>query len=50
VTPTHFCMLQRPKLFPAIPLWALWLRLPVQAGLLWLICCSTISKRQRVGR
>ena len=49
VTPAHFYMLQRPELFPAIPLWALWLRLPVQAALLWLIYWSTISKRQRVG-
>ena len=46
VTPAHFYMLHRPELFPAIPLWALWLRLPVQAGLLWLIYWSTISKRQ----
>jgi uncharacterized membrane protein len=49
VTPAHFYMLQRPELFPAIPLWALWLRLPVQAGLLWLIYWSTISKRQQIG-
>jgi uncharacterized membrane protein len=40
VTPAHIYMLQRPELFP-VPLWALWLRLPVQAGLLWLILWST---------
>ena len=49
VTPAHFYMLQRPELFPAIPLWALWLRLPVQAGLLCVIYWSTISKRHQGG-
>ena len=41
VTPCHVYMLQRPDLFPAIPLWALWLRLPIQAALLALIWWST---------
>ena len=50
VTPVHVYMLQRPDLFPAIPPWALWLRLPVQAALLWLILWSTWPKRQQVGR
>jgi len=49
VAPAHFHMLRHPELFPAIPLSALWLRLPVQAGLLWLICQRTISKRQQLG-
>ena len=40
VTPAHVYMLQRPDLF-AVPLWALWLRLPVQVGLLGLIAWST---------
>jgi uncharacterized membrane protein len=40
VTPAHIYMLQRPELFH-VPLWALWLRLPVQAALLWLILWST---------
>jgi uncharacterized membrane protein len=40
VTPAHIYMLQRPDLFP-VPVWALWLRLPVQAALLWLIFWST---------
>ena len=46
VTPAHFYMLQRPELFP-VPLWALWLRLPVQLGLLWLIWWSTWRVRRR---
>ncbi|WP_426075603.1 DoxX family protein [Janthinobacterium sp. PSPC3-1] len=46
VTPAHFYMLQRPELFP-VPLWALWLRLPVQLGLLWLIWWSTWKQRNR---
>lgn len=40
VTPCHIYMLQHPELFP-VPLWALWLRLPIQALLLWLIYWST---------
>jgi uncharacterized membrane protein len=40
VTPAHIYMLQKPELFP-VPLWALWLRLPIQAALLWLIWWST---------
>ena len=40
VTPAHVYMLQAPELFP-VPLWALWLRLPVQAALLWLILWAT---------
>ena len=41
VTPVHIWMLQRPDLFPAIPSWALVLRLPLQAALLALIAWST---------
>ena len=44
VTPAHIYMLQRPALFP-VPLWALWLRLPIQAALLWLIAWSTWRRR-----
>ena len=44
VTPAHIYMLQRPELFP-VPVWALWLRLPVQAALLWLIWWSTCKPR-----
>ena len=40
VTPAHIYMLQEPALFP-VPIWALWLRLPMQAALLWLILWST---------
>ena len=46
VTPAHVYMLQAPELFP-VPLWALWLRLPVQAALLWLILWSTWRPRAR---
>jgi len=46
VTPAHIYMLQRPDLFP-VPLWALWLRLPIQAALLWLIWWSTWRPRPR---
>jgi uncharacterized membrane protein len=36
VTPAHLYMLQSPEQF-GVPIWLLWLRLPVQAVLLWLI-------------
>ena len=37
VTPAHVYMLQQPGLFPAVPYWALVLRLPLQVLLLGLI-------------
>ena len=46
VTPCHVYMLQRPDLFAAIPLWALWLRLPIQVALLALIVWCTRPERQ----
>ena len=46
VTPAHFYMLQRPDLF-GVPIWALWLRLPLQLGLLWLIAWSTFGPDRR---
>lgn len=45
VTPAHIYMLQRPELF-GVPYWLLVLRLPVQAGLLWLILWSTAPPGQ----
>ncbi len=44
VTPSHVYMLQEPQLF-GVPLWALWLRLPVQVALLALIVWSTSAGR-----
>jgi uncharacterized membrane protein len=46
VTPCHIYMLQRPELFPSIPLWVLWLRLPVQLALLVLIAWCTAPDRR----
>ncbi len=45
VTPAHIYMLQRPELF-GVPMWALWLRLPIQVALLWLILWSTTPRRK----
>lgn len=45
VTPCHIYMLQRPELFP-IPVWALWLRLPIQMALLALIAWCTAPDRR----
>jgi len=47
VTPAHLYMLQVPELFPSVPVWALWLRLPVQLGLLALIYWSTAGPASR---
>ncbi len=43
VTPVHITMLQNAERYPAIPYWALVLRLPLQALLLALIAWSTSS-------
>ena len=40
VTPAHIYMLQQPEMF-GVPMWALWVRLPIQVGLMWLIWWST---------
>lgn len=48
VTPAHIYMLQRPDLFN-VPVWALWLRLPIQLALLALIWWSTSCTRARSG-
>ena len=45
VTPCHIYMLQRPDLFAFIPVWALWLRLPIQVVLLALIAWCTRRER-----
>ncbi len=42
VTPAHIYMLQRPELF-TVPIWALWLRLPIQVALLGLIAWCTAA-------
>ena len=49
VTPAHIYMLQRPELFP-IPVWALWLRLPIQVALLALIAWCTAPDRRFLRR
>ena len=41
VTLANIQMYQHPELFPSIPEWALTVRFPVQAGLIWLIWWST---------
>ena len=46
VTPAHIYMLQQPELFN-VPLWALWLRLPIQVALLALIWWSTWRPHRR---
>ena len=50
VTPAHIYMLQVPELFPSVPVWALWLRLPIQLALLALIawCTSAVGTPRRL--
>lgn len=35
VWPANLWMAQHPQRFPGVPLWALWLRLPLQLPLIW---------------
>ena len=35
VWPANLWMAQHPERFPGVPVWALWLRLPLQLPLLW---------------
>ncbi len=35
VFPANLWMAQHPELFPGVPHWALWLRLPLQLPLIW---------------
>jgi uncharacterized membrane protein len=45
VTPANIHMLQHAQQYP-VPYWLLWLRLPFQAGLLWLIWWATIRRQK----
>ncbi len=47
VTPANVWMLQQAAQFPSVPLWALWLRLPLQLVLLALIVWSTAPVGRR---
>jgi uncharacterized membrane protein len=49
VTPAHIYMLQHPEMFH-VPVWALWLRLPIQVALLWLVQWSTWRARRIANR
>ena len=42
VRPAHIYLQQRPELF-SVPIWALWLRLPIQIALLALIAWCTAA-------
>lgn len=35
VLPANIWMVQHPERYPGVPLWALWLRLPLQLPLIW---------------
>ena len=44
VTPAHVHMLQHPDRYPAIPPAALWARLPMQAGMLYLVWLAALRR------
>lgn len=44
VTPAHIHMLQHQDRYKAIPVWALWARLPMQALMLFLVWKATLSE------
>ena len=48
VTPANVYMLHAHDQFPSVPVWLLWLRLPLQGVLLWLIVWG--SRWRRVAR
>jgi uncharacterized membrane protein len=35
VMPANVWMVQHPELYPGVPVWAMWLRLPLQVPLMW---------------
>ena len=45
VTPANIYMLYIHEQFPAVPVWLLWLRLPLQVVLLWLIVWGSRWRR-----
>ena len=47
VTPANVYMWQHPQLFPQVPEVLLWMRLVLQAALLWLIAWATLTTRPK---
>ncbi len=46
VMPANIWMVQHPERYPGIPLWAMWLRLPLQLPLIWWAWRFTRAERQ----
>lgn len=44
VTPAHLHMLQHRDRYAKIPVWALWARLPIQVGMLFLVWHATLRE------
>jgi uncharacterized membrane protein len=47
VMPANVWMVQHPERFPGVPLWAMWLRLPLQLPLIWWAWSYTRLPNQR---
>jgi uncharacterized membrane protein len=48
VMPANIWMAQHPERYPGIPLWAIWLRLPLQLPLIWWALHYTKEERQKL--
>jgi uncharacterized membrane protein len=46
VWPANLWMAQHPELTPGVPVWALWVRLPLQVPLIWWAWLYTRSERR----
>ena len=49
VMPANVWMVQHPERYPGIPLWAMWLRLPLQLPLIWWAWRYTHPEENRLG-
>ena len=49
VMPANIWMAQHPERYPSIPLWAIWLRLPLQLPLIWWAWQYTKAQPARAG-
>jgi uncharacterized membrane protein len=47
VWPANLWMVQHPELFPRVPLWVAWVRLPLQVPLIWWAWRYAVLRGQR---
>jgi uncharacterized membrane protein len=49
VMPANVWMVQHPALYPGVPLWAMWVRLPLQLALIWWAWRYTLAEPGGLG-